>query len=111
MPSQSTYPYFYFFLFRNFPLSFQGETSSESFGRDHAIDATAVFSNLNLSSSGASASPSASGDTGVRLGDRNRWERGSPDYTGADSFDNILKKIDSTMSSTDDTKGEKGILR
>ena len=91
-------------LFRNFPSSFQGETSSESFGRDYAIDATAVFSNLNLSSSGAS--PSASGDTGVLLSDRNRWERGSPDYTGADSFDNILKKIDSTMSSTDDTKGE-----
>jgi len=83
-----------------------GETSSESFGRDYAIDATAVFSNLNLSSSGASASPSASGDTGVRLGDRNRWERGSPDYTGADSFDNVLKKIDSTMSSTDETKDQ-----
>ena len=26
------------------------------------------------------------------------WEQGQPDYQGADSFDNIMKKIDSTMS-------------
>ena len=26
------------------------------------------------------------------------WEQGQPDYQGADAFDNILKKIDSTMS-------------
>jgi len=75
-----------------------GEKSSESFGS--AVDVSAELSNWNLSSSGSGAS--ASGDTGVRLDDRSRWERGAPDYTGADSFDNILKKIDSTMSSTND---------
>ena len=30
--------------------------------------------------------------------DRSRWEQGDPDYAGEHSFDNILKKIDSTMS-------------
>ena len=37
---------------------------------------------------------------GASSSDRGRWERGTPDYTGADSFDNILKKIDSTLAST-----------
>jgi glycogenin glucosyltransferase len=31
--------------------------------------------------------------------DRSQWEKGAPDYKGTHSFDNILKKIDSTMSS------------
>jgi glycogenin glucosyltransferase len=82
----------------------QGETSSESFGRDHAVNASAVFSNLNLSGNlPESSGASASADTGARLDDRSRWDRNSPDYKGADSFDNILKKIDSTMSSTEDS--------
>jgi len=29
---------------------------------------------------------------------RESWERGQPDYEGAASFDNILKKINETMS-------------
>merc|ERR1712032_681458 len=29
---------------------------------------------------------------------RESWERGQPDYNGAASFDNILKKINKTMS-------------
>merc|ERR1711971_5938 len=29
---------------------------------------------------------------------RESWERGQPDYNGAASFDNILKKINQTMS-------------
>ena len=37
---------------------------------------------------------------GASSSDRGRWERGTPDYTGVDSFDNILKKIDSTLAST-----------
>ncbi len=30
---------------------------------------------------------------------RERWEEGHPDYMGSASFDNILKKIETTMSS------------
>ena len=36
--------------------------------------------------------------------DRGRWEQGAPDYRGADSFDNIIKKIDSTMSTPESSK-------
>jgi len=32
---------------------------------------------------------------------RSQWEEGNPDYMRADSFDNILKKIDSSMTSSD----------
>ena len=92
-------------------MSLQADSSSESFGkyRDHAYDATAMFSNLNLSSNEASAF----GDTGVRLDNRSRWEHGSPDYTGQDSFDNILKKIDSTMSTPtgESPKGNRTLKR
>ena len=36
--------------------------------------------------------------------ERSRWEQGAPDYKGADSFDNIIKKLDSTMSTPDNSK-------
>lgn len=42
--------------------------------------------------------PDQSEASGSSTQDRGRWEQGHPDFTGADSFDNILKKIDSTMS-------------
>ena len=41
--------------------------------------------------------PSSSGEF-VQSSTQRSWEQGQPDYQGADSFDNILKKIDSTMS-------------
>merc|ERR1712037_222639 len=56
---------------------------------------TGAMSSINLSASGSSAWGSSSSD-------RNQWEKGTPDYTGADSFDNILKKIDSTLASPSD---------
>lgn len=40
--------------------------------------------------------PSSSGF--VQSSSQRSWEQGQPDYQGADSFDNIMKKIDSTMS-------------
>jgi len=69
-----------------------------SFGTDFTGHMSAAMPTFGASDiSGASG-----GDTATPSQDRNRWERGTPDYTGADSFDNILKKIDSTMSSTPD---------
>ena len=35
----------------------------------------------------------------VQSADKGRWEEGNPDYMGSASFDNILKKIETTMSS------------
>ena len=45
-----------------------------------------------------------SGDAGrpgaAAAGDRReRWEEGAPDYSGSASFENILKKIEKTMTS------------
>lgn len=59
------------------------------------------MSSINLSGSGPSAQygQGASPAWGSSSSDRNQWEKGTPDYTGADSFDNILKKIDSTLAS------------
>ena len=57
---------------------------------------------LAVSSGGAGAKEeSASQD---QTQERSRWEQGAPDYRGADSFDNIIKKIDSTMSTPDSGK-------
>ena len=47
---------------------------------------------------GASGAAGGGGDA------RERWEVGQPDYMGSASFDNILRKIDSTMT----TPGECG---
>ena len=59
------------------------------------------MSSINLSASGSSAQYGQGGSPawGSSSSDRNQWEKGTPDYTGADSFDNILKKIDSTLAS------------
>ena len=43
--------------------------------------------------SGAAGAAGSSGDDR-----RERWEVGQPDYMGSASFDNILKKLESTMS-------------
>ena len=43
--------------------------------------------------SGAAGAAGPSGDDR-----RERWEGGQPDYMGSASFDNILKKLESTMS-------------
>ena len=43
--------------------------------------------------SGAAGAAGASGDDR-----RERWEVGQPDYMGSASFDNILKKLETTMS-------------
>jgi len=50
---------------------------------------------------GSSAAGAAGG--GGPSGDdrRERWEGGQPDYMGSASFDNILKKLESTMSTPD----------
>ena len=45
------------------------------------------------SGSGAAGAAGSSGDDR-----RERWEVGQPDYMGSASFDNILKKLESTMS-------------
>ena len=60
------------------------------------------MSSINPSASGPSAQYGQGGSPawGSSSSDRNQWEKGTPDYTGADSFDNIIKKIDSTLSST-----------
>jgi len=65
---------------------------------------TGAMSSINLSGSGPSAQygQGASPAWGSSSSDRNQWEKGTPDYTGADSFDNILKKIDSTLASPSD---------
>ena len=41
----------------------------------------------------------AAGGQGGAQDKRERWEEGHPDYMGSASFDNILKKIETTMSS------------
>ena len=46
----------------------------------------------------APSQPAGSVDQGSK-DKREAWEVGQPDYLGNASFDNILKKIDSTMSS------------
>jgi len=43
----------------------------------------------------------ASGAAGGGGDQRERWEVGQPDYMGSASFDNILRKIDSTMTTPD----------
>ena len=50
---------------------------------------------------GAASGAAAGGGGGDQ---RERWEVGQPDYMGSASFDNILRKIDSTMT----TPGECG---
>ena len=60
------------------------------------------MSSINPSGSGPSGQYGQGGSPawGASSSDRNQWEKGTPDYTGADSFDNIIKKIDSTLAST-----------
>ena len=72
---------------------FQGEEqkpgSADAYGSDvHAAIAVGDKKEEHqLSSSGF-----------VQSSSQRSWEQGQPDYQGADSFDNIMKKIDSTMS-------------
>ena len=66
----------------------QGETSG-CLSSDLGSDVTAAL-DVQVAPGGAAALEVA--------GDRDRWEQGRPDFKGADAFENILKKIDSTMS-------------
>ncbi len=60
---------------------------------------------MGAGGSGSGASNVSTGDCGggapvcANVDRRERWEAGNPDYMGSASFDNILKKIDSSMGS------------
>ena len=72
----------------------QVETVTVEVGQD--VSAALAMTELNI---GATAAAAAEDQSFAQ--DRSRWEQGNPDFLGAHSFDNILKKIDSTMSSPD----------
>lgn len=65
--------------------------SSGTFSSGFGSDVSAVLS-VDPNVPGPEVPPEASGE------ERQRWEQGTPDYSGAHSFDNILKKIDTSMS-------------
>ena len=63
-----------------------------------------VSAALSVATESASRSEESAPTGASSSQDRSRWEQGAPDYKGADSFDNIIKKLDSTMSTTDNSK-------
>lgn len=74
----------------------QVETVTVEVGQD--VSAALAMTELNI---GATAAAATAAEDQSFAQDRSRWEQGNPDFLGAHSFDNILKKIDSTMSSPD----------
>lgn len=87
--AEETTPHFR--LIRYF--SFQAQKSG-CFSSDLGQDVSAALSRVSLEE----AKSVATSAPVVTTESRQRWEQGAPDYAGADAFDNILKKIDSTMS-------------
>ena len=81
-------------------ITFQGEPASVDMNKDvSAALSVGTASGFKPEESGPSMVAGASSSQ-----ERIRWEQGAPDYKGADSFDNIIKKLDSTMSSSDNSK-------